>query len=678
MAMLVQYPAPMPRQGILLNPSPAASPAFHPASLPALVPSNSSLSSSASSSAPGESSDYFAKSASPSPGPSHPRDPKRASHSKARAGSNPSTVRRIRFAPLPEPRRDEEEDGPYPPVFLDDDDAAEQLAMFSALPSVSTSLDPKSPVGATSSPRICRRPLAPDSLLLDPSSPNPDACSPATPTAAQLADPAHDAVPLSPLTPLATAAAAPLPDSPRRGRWSKMLKPLLGRSTPKSPSFFPRTSSIDSTASLDLPRGRGGAVVSAASSRDSSISREGAHEARRNSDFGAPLHRWTSEGAAGAGVGLPLSKKKRLMLFGGGGSGSGGVPLERTQSLTSLSGKERNKPAPRAAGAAAPANGARKQTRMLNGRVYGAKRRKSTANPFDNVRTDEPEFVEWGYGGMGSVKSAGQHAMWSRLQAGNDAAGVARTDADEDDGTGMTWVKKRKEQREREKREREEREKAEAEAKAKAEESAANGEEEPAAEVAEAVGEETTQPEPVQEVEPTVLAPIAEVSIEQTASSPTPGTPVAVDGSKPAPATSEHITTAVAIPAPSPHRHHHAHSNSQTFIHPGVERRESAEAARAAPVVTPGAKGEVSVPVAEKAHPPDTEESSANNTSDDEDSEGSPKETDGESGQEDDDDDEDDEEQRRPTATSAGIEKFARHHKEDQSAAGTPAAEPSS
>ena len=87
-------------------------------------------------------------------------------------------------------------------------------------------------------------------------------------------------------------------------------------------------------------------------------------------------------------------------------------------------------------------------------------------------RSEEPEFVEWGYGGMGSVKSsAGQSEIWSRVQKGNvaiggneqSAWGSRSSAAEEDDGSGMAWLKRRREQREREKREREEREKAEAE-----------------------------------------------------------------------------------------------------------------------------------------------------------------------------------------------------------------------
>ncbi|KAG6883295.1 hypothetical protein C0993_006960 [Termitomyces sp. T159_Od127] len=117
--------------------------------------------------------------------------------------------------------------------------------------------------------------------------------------------------------------------------------------------------------------------------------------------------------------------------------------------------------------AKAPSSPLRFGTRMLNGRVYGA--RKHAPNPFASAPDDDPEFVEWGHGGMGSVRGA-EHAgiaahgpgparpQWERLQS------AGAPDEDECDGSGMGWVKKRKEAREREARERAEREKAEIEA----------------------------------------------------------------------------------------------------------------------------------------------------------------------------------------------------------------------
>lgn len=114
--------------------------------------------------------------------------------------------------------------------------------------------------------------------------------------------------------------------------------------------------------------------------------------------------------------------------------------------------------------------------RMLNGRVYGSKRH-PPADPFANVR-DEPEFVEWGYGGMGSVNCSsdskysvltkGAPALLSHGHSqavvggghGGDAPAPERNDGvgvgdDDHDGTGMGWVKKRRLERERLAREKE-------------------------------------------------------------------------------------------------------------------------------------------------------------------------------------------------------------------------------
>ncbi|KAG7452987.1 uncharacterized protein BT62DRAFT_1070684 [Guyanagaster necrorhizus] len=103
-----------------------------------------------------------------------------------------------------------------------------------------------------------------------------------------------------------------------------------------------------------------------------------------------------------------------------------------------------------------------KGTRMLNGRVYGQKKAQRERNLFATAPDAEPEFVEWGYGGMGSVKSSREAGgkMWGKLQS------EARDD--DDDGGGMAWVKKRREERERKAREeREAKEKEEREAREK-------------------------------------------------------------------------------------------------------------------------------------------------------------------------------------------------------------------
>ncbi|KAM5542684.1 hypothetical protein V8D89_003645 [Ganoderma adspersum] len=691
MATLLLHPFPPgPSKGILLNPSPGASPAYHPASLPALIPSNSSLSSSASSLAAGDSSDYFSKSASSSPGPSHSLPSNNNvhlhAHTKPRNASNPSTVRRIRFAPLPEPRRDDEM---FDPVFLDDDDSDQPLTMHLALATAGVSLT--APVDAdlskhahsvTSSPRAARKCLPAESLLLG--CPRDDSSGPSSePEAHQTPECGHE----WDLVRSPSPGPAFAPGSPRKGgKWTKMLGPLLGRSGRSHSSPLAMFSAEDvSTLNDDAHRGRRNSNNSghghrAGSSRESSVSHE-----RSGSDFGAPLNRWTSEGAPGAG--LPLSTKKRLSLFGGGSNG--GVPLGRTQSLTSLSGKDDKKGKP--ATAAPQRVGGRKQTRMLNGRVYGAKRNPNAKNPFANVRTDEPEFVEWGYGGMGSVKNtAGQSSVWSRVQADNNAAGIARkATEDEDDGTGMAWVRKRKEERERAKRETEERAKKEQEAReANAEnadvemntESEVTDAKETDTEAdveAEAVAAEATEKnEKVDEAENAPMSPNATVP-----STPAPPTPLASEGQK-SPAHVEHITQAINIPAP--HRHHsHSHSYSHTLAQhhhshtlslSRIDTRESGETVRplASPLKSPHATSKHES--AERASVSSSGASTASEDGEDGDSEDSPK--DSGFGNEEDSEEEDEEQERsRLTALSAGVEKIARHHKEEQGSTevGTPA-----
>lgn len=69
--------------------------------------------------------------------------------------------------------------------------------------------------------------------------------------------------------------------------------------------------------------------------------------------------------------------------------------------------------------------------------------------------------MEWGHGGMGSVRSGG---IWSKVQSDQkllvghtEERGRRGTPAtpptDDNDGSGMGWVKKRREERERKKRE---------------------------------------------------------------------------------------------------------------------------------------------------------------------------------------------------------------------------------
>lgn len=89
-----------------------------------------------------------------------------------------------------------------------------------------------------------------------------------------------------------------------------------------------------------------------------------------------------------------------------------------------------------------------KPAKMLNGRVYGA-RRASEAAAMDKVRREreEPAFVEWSnQGGMNTKKKAAPQGSISRSVGSKSAF-------DDDDGGGMSWVRKRREERERKARE---------------------------------------------------------------------------------------------------------------------------------------------------------------------------------------------------------------------------------
>ena len=127
-------------------------------------------------------------------------------------------------------------------------------------------------------------------------------------------------------------------------------------------------------------------------------------------DLGFPLGRRTSTGST-----EPLGRGRASMI---------GSPLTLTRSAEG--------------GGTAPV----RQQRMLNGRVYGARQ------AFQNATTEEPAFVEWGYGGMGAVNSSGG-SQYARLQSSNKLSlGTEASTAEEDDGSGMAWVMKRRAARE--------------------------------------------------------------------------------------------------------------------------------------------------------------------------------------------------------------------------------------
>jgi len=144
-------------------------------------------------------------------------------------------------------------------------------------------------------------------------------------------------------------------------------------------------------------------------------------------DTAAPLG--DSNGTSAHEVGLPLGRRQSTGSTEPSRRGRAsliGSPLTLTQSVEGEGG-----------GTAAPV----RQQRMLNGRVYGARQ------TLPSTTTQEPVFVEWGFGGTGAVTSGG--SQYARLQSSNKLSlGTEATTADEDDGSGMAWVAKRRAARE--------------------------------------------------------------------------------------------------------------------------------------------------------------------------------------------------------------------------------------
>ncbi|KAG7086496.1 hypothetical protein E1B28_002447 [Marasmius oreades] len=361
--------------------------------------------------------------------------------------------------------------------------------------------------------------------------------------------------------------------------------------TPKH-SFFKQSS-----ATLPLNFGSG---LFRPSSRDSPSSNKSRSAAEPSS---SSLSRWTS----GPSKSSPSSPPMNF-----------GVPLYRTQSTQSYKKSKRLAEQARASGllSSLHSDKTRGGQKLLNGRVYGAKRNSKgiPVNHFNSIRdTDpsEPEFVEWGYGGMGAVrhqKDGVGGKVWSRL--------AAQADDESADGGGMEWVRKRREAREREKKEREE-----------------------AADQAQKQ-EEPTPPRPTP-ITPT-QSMIRQVSTaSSTKSTPTPSRQQSLAND----AADSHVTRAVKVPAPV-YRHHHHHRKQSSLqlqaVSPPVEE----------PVIT------VEEPVEMEMSSPITPPSfSTSSSSEDEDSE---EDTEGREGDEDE-EDVPESDTFRMTSRSAGVEKVSGH-----------------
>ncbi|KAL4253922.1 hypothetical protein ABKN59_003026 [Abortiporus biennis] len=819
--MAAVLPAFSPKQGILLNPSPTGSPYIPPTSLPAtpnLVSSYSSLPSSSSSHPNSDADNYFVPASGTSSPPLMQAQPHRSSGPTTTAHSGfepsnqrhahpPAVARRIRFAPLPDPRREvlvteSGQEVPISSIFLDEtEENVVTVPIHDSKHYTTDSSNPNGVNGAT--PNSLLFTCTPNGISLvnslessSTTSPNPNVQSPhlnaanaspgpshillpASPALSPCIQPAHDSIeqdslsrdwhlltPTSPNIPLSAVSSTAdlsiaasdresLRGVPHSGhhhhegksKWSKKIfRPLFGKRPTRSSgedgahgmwrvesgesSISRMSAGYESDDRLARVRS-GGSTFSLGKDKKSKRSRSQSGS-KSTTDFGAPLDRVTSTNTAisttstvsAPAMPAPLHRRPlpgakthalfssptatSLNIFGSNKStpshsrnnSGNGVPLGRSQSLNTDVRGLKSHPA--------PVGGVRRgQLRMLNGRVYGARR----LDPFANAVYDEPEFVEWGYGGMGSVNNTNSSGAWSKLQSGgvnigaeegstsggSVSGGSGRGADEDDDGSGMAWVKKRREAREREKKEkeREEKEKAEAEEIARFER-----EERDLQEKGLLRGEEVTETHTGDEPHSSV-------------SDPDPPH-LAVDSGDNADQVTlqeEHVTTAINIPAPQ-HRHHNSHRRKSSSVDRTIrgvpERRSSADTAKGIPAslkftssstVTPTGKPEdeveifsSSVPEVEGEAAEDTSSPQASSTSSSSVSEGAvtPKVTKIAEGQESsassiadypmmspdvsanatEDEDEDeaddeeyntDEEPESLTALSAGVEKISRH-----------------
>ncbi|KAF9501180.1 hypothetical protein BDN71DRAFT_1439480 [Pleurotus eryngii] len=303
----------------------------------------------------------------------------------------------------------------------------------------------------------------------------------------------------------------------------------------------------------------------------------------------------------------------------------------------------------------APTSPARKGkgTRMLNGRVYGHRRNSSNpnGNPFANARDEaDPEFVEWGYGGMGSVRNGSGvgHGVWGRLQSeGTALGGGGKTDDEElDDGSGMGWVRKRREQKERKEREEQERLAKEAQAQlevinetgdAKVEEAKMEVDEEKQFVRSDEIEQVKDRPDTAATI---TLSSLASPTLPSALSTPTIRNDV--DTPKLSDDRDEHDTRVVNVSAHSPslaRRHSHGRSRSRDSI-PILEKAQAEDTTQAV----------VSV---------DVKEEEMDESEEDEDEGTRPNDDDDEDSEEDSENEEDAE--KRKTALGAGVEKISRH-----------------
>ncbi|KAG8766332.1 hypothetical protein FRC15_006465, partial [Serendipita sp. 397] len=501
-------PHPSPRSGgILLNP---LTPISHRARHGQTLPDNNNPSSTSAPNSPyrraqtlplprtgsdASSSNHGGESGSGSGGGGTASNPGHGTAASATAHSRTGSVRKIRFAPLPDPRREDElalmmatTDSP---VTLTNANANGSLGLsttegvqqsqdtttmttmakamvMACAPNCSseTTTRVNEPVATSTNTSTSISTVSPNTTSLNeklkPIPANGHVVVDGLPTSITGSDEGGAAYLTEtdtsrPQTPTNLKGGGAGTPSKTKSSWSKRLfKPLLGGG--------------GGGASSKLEGGRG-----AYSDDDGGGDKSGGFGSLFRTESRDSVQSSTSEGGGAFGFSMgrrrtssaadskPISSRFSA-TFSRTDSGGSGVPLARAQSL-------------QAGGTNGGAGGGRRRTnqqqRMLNGRVYGA-RSAAMRKAFANVQDWEPEFVEWGHGGAGSVKNAnavlgGDAERYKALQSGgkvsigadatrNGAASTTTTADDEDDGSGMAWVRRRREQREKERREKEEEE----------------------------------------------------------------------------------------------------------------------------------------------------------------------------------------------------------------------------
>jgi hypothetical protein len=303
---------------------------------------------------------------------SGPSAPSSSSSTQSSPYSSPRTgPRRIRFAPLPDPRRavlitDSGEELPLP---VDDDEDEDEPKTPSDLPNQA--------VGEWAA--ICA--LKTDSPVEEAQTPLASAKQPTSPYPGSSALPSDD-TPLPPPSPAPTSFLGKAKRALMKPLTSSPAKETRGRSQSTGALVDARLgSSLDDLRGFGLWRVESRDSMSTAGGGSRASSRERTPSVRSET-FGAPLSRSQSSSSAKRPSRRPPPRSSLL-------------PFRRSNSDPKV--------------AAAPANNGGRGIRMLNGRVYGAKKHApiEQKNPFATARTGD-EFVEWGYGGAGSVKTAKQ------------------------------------------------------------------------------------------------------------------------------------------------------------------------------------------------------------------------------------------------------------------------------